>query len=327
MSITSLLRPAAVIIATVTSLSAGADANAQTRIRFALESTEGSLNYDIVTLFKAEVERLTAGAAVVEIASGGTLGPDRVTLNGLRQGTHQISLIASPVASIEPAIGIFEAPFLIPDRLVAQKILSGPVGEEIMRRITAKGIYALAIGELGFRVMTNNVRPIVKPDDMRGLKMRIPNTPFRAEIMQLYGANATAMAFGEMYIALKQGVIDGQENPIPSIQGGKIYEVQKYLSLTNHLFTPNVFLASKSVFDASPKPVQDAVRQAAKDAAAYSFKRGEELDKSGIEEIKKYSAVNSIDLNAFRDASKAIYGRIAEKSDKGLMDQLMAAVR
>jgi tripartite ATP-independent transporter DctP family solute receptor len=311
----------------IASLLIGSTAVAQTRIKFALEATEGSLNYDMTTFFKVDLEKRLLGRVQVEILSGGQLGPDRATLNGLRLGTHEISLIASPVASVEPSIGVFEAPFLFVDRESVKRVINGPVGEELLRRISAKGMYALSIGELGFRVITNNVRPIVTPDDLRGIKIRIPNTPFRSEIFRQYGANPSAIPFSEVFIALKQGVIDGQENPIPSIHGAKFYEVQKYLSLSNHLYTPNVFLASKVVFDRWPPEVQAAVRAAARAAAEFSFARGAELDTKFLEEIRKYSAVNTVDQKAFRDASLPLYKQIGEKSDKSLLDQMLQMQR
>jgi len=311
----------------VASLFFGSTAVAQTQIKFALEATEGSLNYDMVAFFKADLEKRLPGRVRVDILSGGQLGPDRATLNGLRLGTHEMSLIASPVASIEPGVGVFEAPFLFADRESVKRVINSSVGGELLRRISTKGMYGLSIGELGFRVITNNVRPIVTPDDLKGIKIRVPNTPFRSEMFRHFGANPSAIPFSEVFVALKQGVIDGQENPIPSIHGGKFYEVQKYLSLSNHLYTPNFFLASKVVFDRWQPELQEAVRAAARAAAEFSFARGAELDLKFLEEIRKFSAVNTVNQKAFRDASLPLYKQIGEKSDKNLLDQVLQMQR
>ena len=261
-------------------------AAAQTVIKVGIEATQGSLVYDIMTFFEQDLESRLPGEVDFVLFPGGTLGKDIDVMNGLKLGTHEMSIACSPVQSLEPTLGVFEAPFLITDRETAKKILLGPIGDELLANLTEKGIIGLALTELGFRQITNNVRPIRTVEDLRGLKIRIPNTPFRKVTFEALGANPTPIAFGETYTALRQGVIDGQENPLPSIYGAKFHEVQRYVTIANYLFTPCTIMASPIHFNAWPEEVREAVRATAKAATEYSFERGAELDAEYVGEMK-----------------------------------------
>lgn len=299
-------------------------AQAKTTIKLGIGQSEGSFIHEIVVFIKNDFEKRIGADGELQIFAGGQIGNDTVILNGLRQGTHHVGLIGSPVAGIEKGFGIFEAPFLFANRDEVIRVTTGAVGRELLNRLRARGIEGLAIGEIGFRQITNNVRPIVRPEDLKGLKIRIPNSPFRAQTFKHFGATATPIAFGETYAALRQGVVDGQENPLATTHGERWHEVQKFVSLTNHLFTPIMIMASKSSFDAWPRPVQDALRKAAEAAAQFSFRRGEELDRKYLEEMTRTAKTNQIDAAAFRKASAALHGSVAEQAGKDLMDQVLA---
>ncbi|HEX5077597.1 MAG TPA: TRAP transporter substrate-binding protein [Geminicoccaceae bacterium] len=317
------LARAAAVLAAIAALAS--PAAAQTIIKAGIEATQGSLVYDIMTFFEQDLEQRLPGEVDFVLFPGGTLGKDIDVMNGLKLGTHEMSIACSPVQSLEPTLGIFEAPFLITDRETAKKILLGPIGEELLANLGEKGIIGLALTELGFRQITNNVRPIRTVEDLQGLKIRIPNTPFRKVTFEALGANPTPIAFGETYAALRQGVIDGQENPLPSIYGAKFHEVQDYVTIANYLFTPCTIMASPIYFNAWPEEVREAVQASAKAAAEYSFERGAELDAEYIEEMRKTSEVNEIDIESFREAARPLWQQVGEQVGPDLMQRVVEA--
>lgn len=308
-------------------LLATASAQAETRITAGTEATEGSLVYEIMKRFEQEIETRSGGEVDFVLVPGGQLGKDIDMINGMKLGTHEMTLACSPVQSVEPKLGIFEAPFLITNRDQARAIALGPIGDELMASLTEKGIIGLTLTELGFRQITNNVRPILTIDDIAGLKIRIPNSPFRQATYKALGANPTPIAFGETYAALRQGVVDGQENPLPSIFGAKFHEVQKYVTMANYLFTPCTIMASPVYFNGWSPEVQTWVRESARAAAEYSFERGAELDEQYLAEMMKTSEVNYLDDPAsFRAAVRPLWDEIAAKVGEDLMDRAIAAV-
>lgn len=314
-------------VAAAAILSAMSPASAETKITAGTEATEGSLVFDIMKNFETEIEARSGGEVDFVLVPGGQLGKDIDVINGLRLGTHEMTLACSPVQSIEPKLGIFEAPFLITNREQAKAIAQGPIGDELMASLTSKGVIGLTLTELGFRQITNNVRPIRTVEDIAGLKIRVPNSPFRQATYKALGANPTPIAFGETYAALRQGVVDGQENPLPSIFGAKFHEVQKYVTIANYLFTPCTIMASPTYFNQWSPEVQGWVRESARAAAEYSFVRGAELDEQYLAEMKKTSEVNYLDDPAsFRAAVRPLWDEIAEKVGKDLMDRAIATV-
>lgn len=320
----NFLRPITTSLALLMAIST---ASAQTVIKSGIEATEGSLVFDIMTRFGEELEARTDGEVEFQLIPGGQLGKDIDVMNGMKLGTHELSIACSPVQSIEPKLGVFEAPFLITNRETAKKIALGPIGDELMASLTEKGIIGLSLTELGFRQITNNVRPIKTVEDIKGLKIRIPNSPFRKSTYEALGANPTPIAFGETYAALRQGVVDGQENPLPSIYGAKFYEVQKYITLANYLFTPCTIMASPIYFEKWSPEIQQAVRESAKAAAEYSFVRGAELDEKYLAEMRTTSEVNEIEPESFRVAVRPLWDEISAKVGDDLMNRTIEATK
>jgi tripartite ATP-independent transporter DctP family solute receptor len=246
-------------------------------------------------------------------------------LTGLQQGTHMMGLQGSSMASIEPGYALFEAPFLFGNREEVVKVIRAVEGE-LKKRVLKKNIIVLAIGELGFRQISNNVRPIVKPADLKGVKLRTPGNPFRIVTFKTFGANPTPMSYSEVYVALRSGVIDGQENPLESIWAAKFHEVQKYISISNHVFTPYSFVVSKFYWDKWPADVKKAIEEAAQVAADYSFVRGEELERE-VRVRMKNSKFNDTDSAAFRKAAQPLYAKIEKATGPELWQKAMAALK
>ena len=280
----------------------------------------------VVDVLQAETDKRVPGKVNYEVFLSSQLGKDPVVLAGLQSGTHMMSLQASSPASIIPEYTLFDAPFMFSSREQVKRVIAA-VEDDIKAAGLKKNIVITGIGELGFRQISNNVRPIVVPADLDGVKLRTPDNPFRITIFKHFGANPTPMSFTEVYVALRQGVIDGQENPLSSINSAKFYEVQKYISLSNHVFTPTVIMISKLHWDGWPSDVQAAIMEASRVAMAFSHEQSaanESKLRAGMEEHSKF---NDIDGAAFREASKPLYAEIEEKVGKDLWAKVLAAAK
>ena len=280
----------------------------------------------VLDILKKETDKRVPGKVNFDVVLGGALGKDPVVLAGLQSGTHMMSLQGSSPASILPEYTLFDAPFMFSSRDQVKRVIQAVSGD-IEAAALKKGIIVTGIGELGFRQISNNVRPIVKPSDLNGVKLRTPDNPFRITIFKHFGANPSPMAFPEVYVALRQGVIDGQENPLSSINSAKFYEVQKYISMTYHVFTPTIIMFSKVHWDKWPADVQKAIREASKAAMDYSHQLSAENDSKLRGVMEKHSKFNEIDADAFRAASKPLYVKIEEKIGKALWAKVLAAAK
>lgn len=285
------------------------DAWGQEKISIKLGSVGGpdSLHTYASNQLKRIVEERSKGQVEITVHHSGILGKDEVAMEGMRLGTHQMSSVASPVPALIPQCGIFDLPFLFPSREKVQEFEDSPLGQELLQLFPSKGLNGLAFWELGFRQITNNVRPIYTPKDLKGLKIRVPSSPTRMKMFQAYGSNPAALAYTELFSALQQGVVDGQENPLNSIYESKIYEVQKYLSMSNHVYTPAYLLVSKKHWDKWPDNVKKFLLDAAKEAAIMVKKRSAEWDKERMVFLSKKLKVNEIDFKSFQEASKPVY--------------------
>ncbi|HSC72498.1 MAG TPA: TRAP transporter substrate-binding protein, partial [Candidatus Methylomirabilis sp.] len=189
-----------------------------------------------------------------------------------------------------------------------------------------KGLRLLGVWENGFRVITNNVRPIVKPEDLKGIKLRVPSGVWRVKMFRAYGANPTPLAYSEVFAALQAGVMDGQENPFPQIYGGKFHEVQKYLSLTDHVYTPAYAIVSERFWKTLPFDVQQVLGKTAMEVGDFARSEGARLDKELQEKMQKSLKINEVDKEAFVTASKPVYEEFAKevKGGKELIDRILS---
>ena len=278
----------------------------------------------VLEVLQEETDKRVPGKVHYEIFLGAQLGKDPVVLAGIQSGTHMMTMQASSPASILAEYTLFDAPFMFSSREQVKRVIAAVKGD-IQAAALKKGIVIPAIGELGFRQISNNVRPIVKPADLDGIKLRTPDNPFRITIFKHFGANPTPMSFAEVYVALRQGVIDGQENPLSSINSAKFYEVQKYISLSNHVFTPSVFMYSKLHWDTWPSDVQTAITEASEVAMAFSHEQSAANESALRAKMEEHSAFNDIDAAAFREAAMPLYAEIEKKVGKELWAKVLAA--
>ena len=216
-------------------------------------------------LFKQYVELFSDGKVTVEVYPNAQLGGDRQALEAVSVGTIEMTAAASAVmANYDPNFGILDLPFIFKDREATIRACDGKVGELLDSKLPSFGMIGLGYCDYGQRQMTNNVRSINEPKDMKGLKIRVMENPVYINLMRTLGANPTPMSFGELYTALQQGTVDGQENPAPLIHASKFQEVQKYLSLTGHTWNFNIIAMNKAFFDKLPKNFQRIVVEGAR---------------------------------------------------------------
>ncbi|MFA8387282.1 MAG: TRAP transporter substrate-binding protein [Pelagibaca sp.] len=282
-------------------------ASAQTVLQINSSLPEGTFAHVFLQEYETRLEAAAPGEIDVQIFMGNTLGKEEDVLQGLSLGTHQASLSASAVAQINSRSAIFDLPYLFEDRAAVQAFAASPAGEMLAEGFEGTGMVLAAMWDNGFRQITNDVRPIVVPADLEGLKIRTPTSKQRVEMFNTLGANATPLSFGEVYSALDQGTIDGQENPANVVDTAKLYEVQGYMSLSNHVYLPT-FLVFSETFLASLDPaLQDSIMSVAQDVAPWSFEWGETTDSETIAALSDKIAVNEIDFAAFQAAAAPLY--------------------
>lgn len=282
-------------------------ASAQTVLQINSSLPEGSFAHVFLQEYESRVEAAAPGEIDVQIFMSNTLGKEEDVLQGLALGTHHASLSASAVSQINTRTAIFDLPYLFEDRAAVQAFAASPAGEMLADGFDGTGMVLAAMWDNGFRQITNKVRPIVVPADLEGLKIRTPTSKQRVEMFNTLGANATPLSFGEVYSALDQGTIDGQENPANVVDTAKLYEVQGYMSLSNHVYLPT-FLVFGEPFLASLDPaLKDTVMSVAQDVAPWTFEWGENTDAETIAALADKMEINEIDFAAFQAASAPLY--------------------
>jgi TRAP-type transport system periplasmic protein len=293
----------------VVSLSA-APALAQITLKIGYANTKESHLGVGATTFCDEIQQRTAGRYVCQHFPSSAVGGEREMTESLQIGTlDAANLTTGPIGNFVPEIKVLDLPFLFRDYEHARKTLDGAIGQELLNKFSAKSLVALAWTENGFRHMTNNKRPIVKPSDAAGLKLRTMENKVHMDGYRAFGIQPTPMAFPEVFGALQQGTVDGQENPIPVILASKFAQVQKHLSLTSHVYSPSVLMLSPRAWakvSAADKPL---FVEAAQKAAVAQRKKVNEDEANGITMLEKsgMQVVRNVDGQAFRDALKSVY--------------------
>ena len=264
-------------------------AGAQTRtIKFANQNAKGHPIIMGMEKFAELVEAKSGGKLKVTVFPGGTLGSDQANLSALQGGTLEMASMNSGIfASIVKDFEIYDFPFLFGDAKEADAVVDGPFGASLHKKLEDKGIVGLAYYELGFRELTNSKRPITKVEDIAGLKLRVIPNAINIDWVSALGANPTPLPFPELYSALEQHAVDGQENPVATIQGAKLYEVQKYMTLTNHQYNPQSVVISKKFWDTLSPAEHKAVQDAALESALYQRQQSRAAAAGILENLKK----------------------------------------
>ncbi|MEP7029568.1 MAG: TRAP transporter substrate-binding protein [Pseudolabrys sp.] len=301
----------------VTTLLSVATASAQTEVKFGHVGAPGSLFAQSADLYAARANAKLGTKAKVVVFGSSQLGSDGELLKKLKLGTADLALPSTVMTSVAPEFGVFEMPYLVVDRGHAARI-ADKVVRPILSPIAEKaGYHILGVWENGYREITNNKKPIVKPEDLAGIKLRVPGGVWRVKMFKAYGASPSPMELKEVFVALQTGVMDGQENPLTQIYSQKFQEVQKYLSLTGHVYTP-AFVTAGASWSRLPPDVQKILADTAKEVEPDILKLAAKLDDELIVKMKASGiAVNQADKPAFIAASKGVYEEFAKEVPMG----------
>lgn len=314
-------------------LLAGMQAQAAQEITFGIGAKPGSLQQLTSAEFTSIAnEKLAAGGHDFEVVlyDSAQIGNDKEMMQKLKIGSQHLSLPSSIMSSISGAFGVFDMPFIIKDRDHLAAMEEQVFWSEIAPTVSDQGYEVLAVWENGVRQITNNVRPINTPADLAGIKLRTPKSTWRVKMFTEWGANPTPMAFSEVFVALQTGVIDGQENPLTNIASAKFQEVQTYLSMTGHVYSPAYPTASAAAMATLPEEVQTILRETAREVEGWARAKGAESDDGLLAELEGAGMeVNVADRAAFVEASKPVYEQFAAEVDGGqaLIDAVLAAAQ
>ena len=278
-----------------------------------------------VDVFAREVEKRTGGRYKVQNFYSGALGGERESIESVQLGTQELTFSSTgPVPNFVPEAKILDIPFLFRDKAHAHAVLDGPIGQEMLKLFEPKGFKALAWGENGVRHMTNNKRAVNGPDDLKGLKMRTMENPIHIAAYKGFGIVPTPMAFPEVFAALQQGTVDGQENPLSVIMAGKLDQVQKHLTLTGHVYSPAVWLMNKATFDKLSAADKQAFIDAAKEGTKANRSRVAEDDAMGVKDLrsKGMQIIENPDKSKFVAALVPINAEFEKQFTKAAIDRI-----
>ena len=305
-------------------LASGAYA-ADLTLKFGHVGAPGSLFEASVDYFAECANSSLGGQVEVQTFGSSQLGKDKELLQKLKLGQVDFALPSSVMSSVDDVFGIFEMPYIIRDRDHMRRVQDAMM-DKFQAAAENNGYHIVGLAENGFRHITNNTRPINVPADLNGIKLRTPNGVWRLQMFQEYGANPTPMAFSDVFTALQTGVMDGQENPYAQIASAKFQEVQKYLSITGHVYTPAYILASQKHFAKLPEGIQTGLNRCATSTQDFTYETAAQLETDLLDVIKAAGVtVNEADKDAFVAASAPIYKAFADEVEGGqeMIDQVL----
>jgi tripartite ATP-independent transporter DctP family solute receptor len=323
----SLLRAAvAAAVSSGFALAAGPGI-AQTEIKFGHVGEPGSLFAASADEFAKRANAKLGNKAKVVVFGSSQLGGDKELLQKLKLGTVDIALPSTVMSSESDLFGVFEMPYLVKDRAHMGRIEKELFWSKLAPQAEKKGLKVIGVWENGYRHITNSKRPINTPDDLKGIKLRVPEGKWRVKMFQAYGANPSPMKFSEVFTALQTGVMDGQENPFTQIYSAKFQEVQKFISLTGHVYTPAYVTVGAKKWESLPADVRKILEDTAKETQAFVYEKAAKDDEELLGKIKAAGvAVNTPNKDAFVAASKPVYEEFAKEvaGSKDVIDRAIA---
>ena len=306
-------------------VAASASLHAQTTMKISISTAQNSHQGVAIDTFAKEVAARTGGRYKVETFYNGSLGGERESIEAVQLGTQELAFSSTgPVPNFVPDAKILDVPFLFRDKAHARAVLDGPIGQELLTKFDAKGFKALAWAENGFRHMTNSKRDVKEPADLKGLKMRTMENPVHIAAYKAFGIITTPMAFPEVFTALQQGTVDGQENPLPVIMSAKFSQVQKHLSLTGHVYSPCIFVMNKGSFDKLSAADKTAFLDAAKVAAKANRDRVDQDDANGVKELRAQgmTVIEDVDKAKFVAQLAPVNAEFEKQFGKANLDKI-----
>ncbi|MDX3985912.1 MAG: TRAP transporter substrate-binding protein [Achromobacter sp.] len=323
---TRLLVLATALSCAVAGVAAAADVKPRL-IRFGYGLNEESVQGRAARFLAQELEKVSGGKLKMKTFGSANLGSDEQMQGALAGGAQEMMVgSTAPLAGMVKEFGVFDLPFLFNSEKEADAVLDGQLGQDLLKKLEAKGLVGLVYWENGFRNMTNSKRPIARAEDLEGIKLRVMQNQIALGVFNTLGANAVPMPFSELFTALETRTVDGQENPITTIQSSKFYEVQPFLTITRHVYTPWVVLASKKWWDTLSPDEQKLVRQAAeasreferKDSRADSTKAMTTLEKAGM----KINTVSPEEVARMREKVQPVVDKYTQELGPDLIKQL-----
>ena len=306
------------------------EAEGEFEIKFSIGTTQSGAQYRGLEYFEKIVEERSDGDIQVELFHSAQLGDDLQAVSNLQSGTLEMTAPStSPLVGMFPEFAVFDLPFLFPTPEVADTVLDGEIGQQMLDDASRQGLVAIGWAENGYRQLTNSATPVSSPDDLDGLKIRTMQNDIHLDIWRTLGANPTPMSFAELFTALEQGVVDGQENPWITIEASKFNEVQDYASETNHVYTPFITLVSERFWTRLPTDYQQLLRDAAKQMGDYE----REVSRTLNDQIKQQLAESGMNITeltpeqvkVFQDQLAPVYDEWREEIGGELIDAIREA--
>ncbi len=318
-------RPFVAAAGAILALIAFTPAIAQTTLKMNISLSQNSHYGVAIDTFAREVEARTGGRYKVQNFYSGALGAERESIEAIQLGTLDLTMTSTgPVPNFVPEVAILDIPFLFRDYAHARAVLDGPIGRDLLAKFPSKGIQALAWGENGFRHMTNSKRPVNTPDDLKGLKMRTMENPVHIQAYKAFGIIPTPMAFTEVFTALQQGTVDGQENPVSVITSAKLDQVQKYMTMTGHVYSPALILMNKPLWDGLSAADKQAFGDAAKEAVKVNRARIDDDERKAVADLrsKGMTIVENIDKAKFQSTLAPTYAEFGKRFGQDNIDRI-----
>lgn len=318
-------------IAAAVAVAAFGTAYAQEKtIKFATQNPKGHPLVMGMEKFAEIVQAKSGGKLKVNLFPGGVLGGDQANVSAIQGGTLEMATLNSGIlASQVKDFEVYDFPFMFANSKEADAVVDGPFGKKLHAKLESRGLIGLTYWELGFRNITNSKRAIVKVEDVEGLKLRVIPNAINVDWVKALGANPTPLAFPEVYAALEQKAIDGQENPVTVIAANKLYEVQKYVTLTNHQYNPQSVLMSKKFWDTLSAAEQKIVSDAAVEAGTYQRAQARAQAGTALDTLKKggmqVTELSAAELAKFREKMKPVvdkHGAASPEATKDLLAEL-----
>lgn len=325
----TLAAGALVALAMLTPQKADAQAREQTfrlGVQIGLDNARGRT----IQKFADAVKAKSGGKLTVTIYPGGSLGGDLQTISAMRGGTIDATVTAtSTLVGLVKDYSLFDLPFLFQNDAEAMAALDGPFGKRLEKALDDRGLVGLGYWGAGYRHLTNSKRPVNTVDDVKGLKIRVLQNPVFIDLWKALGANAVPMPFPEVYSALEQGTVDGQENPAATLVSAKLFEVQKFLSLTQHIYFIDSLLFSKPIWQKLNDEERKMIREAALEAETFGRVEVVAEDKANIDAMRGKMSVNAIapaELEKFRAATKPVLDKYAAAGDAAAVKEIFETI-
>ncbi|WP_424585441.1 TRAP transporter substrate-binding protein [Volucribacter amazonae] len=276
---------------------------AAVNLRFGYEAPRSDTQHAAAQKFDQLLKEKTNGEIKLRLFPDSTLGNAQTMISAVRGGTIDIEMSGSPnFTGLEPKLNVIDIPFIFKDRQHVYRVLDGEVGQELLKDLEKQGLKGLAFWDVGFRSFTNSKHPVNTPEDIKNLKVRTNQNPMYIQAFTLLGANPVPMPLSELYTALETRAVDAQEHPIGIVWSSKLYEVQKYLSLTNHGYTPLIVVMNKAKFDGLSPELQTAILEAAKEAGAYQRQLNEQNEQDLLDKMRQQGVevIETVDVAPFK---------------------------